>query len=55
MEMKHIEFWPKKKKNSIKIRVDPEFQDFILREFPNIKTNAERTRRLLGKLLYGRR
>lgn len=47
--------WPRRRKNTEKIRVDPDFKKFIEEEYPNAY-NPERTKKILDKLLgYGKK
>jgi len=48
--MNTLNDWPKRRRNSLKIRVDPDFKKFIEEEYPS-SYNPERTRKLLDRLL----
>ena len=52
--MKKPTKWSRRRRNTIKIRVDADFKKFIEDEYPN-SYNPERTKKVLDSLLYGKK
>ena len=46
--------WPKKRKNLVGIKIDPDTKAFIRKQYPEASGDPERMRRIV-ELLYGKK